>query len=275
MLFGCCFLFIWAVGFCVLIKHLLLPYACHAMQAGCIALEANGYAATVRQPLGRGFLMGRGCYFKIIFYSKYLFRYIFNYFYKMVKDFDALDLTKQYTYADYLTWRFKERVELFKGWVMKMSPAPSSLHQRISMHISYRFMGYLNKSSCSVYSAPFDVRLDALKSSKNNAVTTVVQPDICIICDEKKVDIKGCKGAPDLIVEIVSKGNTKKELENKFELYQENGVREYWIVFQNDETINVFDLVNGAFKFRKTYSNDSIIPVGIFENFEINLADVF
>ena len=194
----------------------------------------------------------------------------------MVTKFKDLDLTKKYTYADYLTWQFEERLEIIKGWVLKMSPAPTNKHQQILGNLFLDFGNYLRKSTCNAYVAPFDVRLISSKKSKTDkSITTVVQPDICIICDEEKLDTRGCLGAPDLIIEIVSKGNTKKELETKFDLYEENGVREYWVVFQNDETINVFDLVKGKYKYRKTYSNDSIVPVGIFKGLEINMVDIF
>ena len=194
----------------------------------------------------------------------------------MITKFSQLDLTQKYTYADYLTWQFKERVELIKGWVLKMSPAPSNKHQIISRNITGELYNSLKKTTCALYAAPYDVRLfEAKKSTTDKKVITVVQPDICIICDKTKIDDRGCLGAPDLIIEIISKGNTKKELETKFDLYQENGVKEYWIVQQGDETVTVFDLVKTKYKFRKIYSNDSIIPIKILNNFEIDLKEVF
>jgi Uma2 family endonuclease len=194
----------------------------------------------------------------------------------MITNFNQLDIAKQYTYADYLTWKFSERVELWKGMVLKMNQATSSRHQTISINLATEFKNYLRKKTCRVFAAPFDVRLmDTKKSTCDTEIITVVQPDICIICDEQKIDEKGCIGSPDLIVEIVSKGNTKKELETKFALYEENGVQEYWIVQQGDETVVVFDLVDNKYQFRKIYSNDSIIPVGIFKDLEINLAEIF
>jgi Uma2 family endonuclease len=192
----------------------------------------------------------------------------------MVTAFNDLDLTKQYTYADYLTWQFAERVELFKGWVFKINPAPSSKHQRISFNLTRPISNFLFRKKCVAYVAPFDVRLINARKD-NKSITTVVQPDLCIICDPNKIDEKGCLGAPDLIIEIVSKGNTKKELEKKFELYEENGVKEYWIIYQNDEAINVFDLIDNKYQLRKMYSNDSIVPVGILEGFSIDMKEIF
>ena len=197
----------------------------------------------------------------------------------MITDFNQLDLNKRYSYADYLTWMFDDRVELFKGWVNKMSPAPNVNHQRISWNVSNKIGNYLNYKSCAAFAAPFDVRLmgKSKRPEETNASTiyTVVQPDICVICDVSKLDEKGCLGAPDWIIEIVSPGNTKKEVDDKFELYQENGVREYWIIQPTDETITVFDLQESSYQFRKIYNNVDDALVGIFPGFTIDLKDVF
>ncbi len=152
----------------------------------------------------------------------------------MISNIADLDLNGTYSYADYLQWRFDETVELIKGKIFKMSPAPNVKHQRISWNLTHIFSNYFWKKPCSAFAAPFDVRLyDPKKSSKNNKdIFTVVQPDICIICDEEKIDDLGCIGAPDLIIEILSKGNSNKEMKNKYELYEENGVKEYWIYVQ-------------------------------------------
>jgi Uma2 family endonuclease len=194
----------------------------------------------------------------------------------MFTDFNQLDLTKQYSYADYLTWKFTDRVELIRGWIKKMSPAPSSYHQVVSGNLSFHIQKYLYKKECKVFVAPFDVRLiNTKKSSDDNIVYTVVQPDICIICDKDKIDKRGCVGAPDLVIEIVSKGNTKYEMETKFELYEEAGVLEYWIVGLGDETTTVFDLKENKFQFRKIYSNDDKVPMGIFTDFSLDMTEVF
>jgi Uma2 family endonuclease len=194
----------------------------------------------------------------------------------MITDINQLDLTKQYTYADYLTWQFSDRVELIRGWIKKMSPAPSSYHQVISGNIFADIHTFLRKKECKVFDAPFDVRLiNTKKSTDDNVVYTVVQPDICIICDKAKIDKRGCIGAPDLIIEIVSKGNTKHEMETKFELYEEAGVLEYWLVGMGDETTTVFDLKDGKYQFRKIYSNDDKVPLGIFKDFSIDMNEVF
>ncbi len=145
----------------------------------------------------------------------------------VVTKFSDLDLTKEYTYSDYLLWQFSERVELIRGFIKKMSPAPSRKHQTVSQNLNFKIYSYFQNHSCSVFVAPFDVRLTIQSINKN---ATVVQPDICIICDESKLDEQGCNGSPDLIVEILSPNNSKHDVDTKFKLYQESGVKEYWIV---------------------------------------------
>ncbi len=108
-----------------------------------------------------------------------------------------------------------------------MSPAPSRKHQTVSQNLNFKIYSYFQNHSCSVFVAPFDVRLTIQSINKN---ATVVQPDICIICDESKLDEQGCNGSPDLIVEILSPNNSKHDVDTKFKLYQESGVKEYWIV---------------------------------------------
>lgn len=195
----------------------------------------------------------------------------------MVKDISELDLDKTYTYADYLTWQFQERLELIKGKIFKMSPAPSRKHQKISIRLTKDILLFLDKGPCELYVAPFDVRLSPPKNNKDdNKIYSVVQPDLCVICDLEKLDDRGCLGAPDWIIEILSPGNNKKELDQKFSLYEENGVREYWIVHPAEETVTVFELsTEGQYIFRKMYPTGTKVPVGIFPGFAIDLNEIF
>src|SRR5690606_1106028 len=128
----------------------------------------------------------------------------------------------------------------------KMTAAPSRIHQKIAGKLYHRLHGFLEENPCEVYIAPFDVRFPT-SSTKNEDVYTVVQPDICVICDKNKLDDAGCIGAPDLIVEILSPGNNKKELQNKYEVYRESGVREYWIIHPIEQTLLIYSLKNGGF----------------------------
>jgi Uma2 family endonuclease len=195
---------------------------------------------------------------------------------KPITKFSQLDLTKQYSYADYLTWHFNERVELIRGWISKMSPAPGTTHQAVSWDIAYYFANYFRKTNCKTFAAPFDVRLlDSKKSKNNQQVFSVVQPDICVICDEKKIDERGCVGAPDLIIEIVSPGNSKREMKTKYELYEENGVREYWIANPLEKNIMLYVLKAKKYHLKKIYFDDDAIESVLFKGLVIDLKEIF
>jgi Uma2 family endonuclease len=197
---------------------------------------------------------------------------------KYITDINDLDLNGTYTYADYLTWRFEQSVELIKGKIFKMSPAPSVKHQRVSSRLHTEIGYFFKKHTCELYSAPFDVRLlDKRKSSKANTdVYTVVQPDICVICDRNKLDEKGCVGAPDLIIEILSPGNSKKEMKTKYALYEEAGVREYWIVFPSEYVLQQFILnEKGVYQLKNSFTEDEIFNAHIFPDLQIDLAEIF
>lgn len=193
-----------------------------------------------------------------------------------ITDINQLDFSKRYTYADYLTWKFMERVELFRGWIAKMS-APTTRHQRVSYKFTAELFQYFKGKQCQPYVAPFDVRLpNPRKSTADNQVYTVVQPDLCVICDQDKLDKRGCIGAPDWVVEILSPSNNKKETDIKFSLYEEAGVREYWVVAPGCQTVTVFTLQDEKFAFQKIWTNeDTAVPVSIFEGLTINLTEVF
>jgi Uma2 family endonuclease len=195
---------------------------------------------------------------------------------KPITKFSQLDLTKQYSYADYLTWQFNERVELIRGWISKMSPAPGTSHQAVSWDMAYYFANYFRKTNCKTFAAPFDVRLlDSKKSKNNQQVFSVVQPDICVICDEKKIDERGCVGAPDLIIEIVSPGNSKREMKTKYELYEENGVREYWIANPLEKNIMLYVLKAKKYHLKKIYFDDDAIESILFKGLVIDLKEIF
>ena len=148
----------------------------------------------------------------------------------MITDINQLDLSKQYTYADYVNWQFDELVELIRGKVVRMSPAPNTLHQSCSGNLHGLIWSYLRDKSYQAFTAPFEVRLPLpLTQQTDDKINTVVQPDLCVICDVEKLDERGCNGAPDWVIEILSKGTAQKDLKDKFEIYQHAGVREYWI----------------------------------------------
>ena len=196
----------------------------------------------------------------------------------MITNINQLDLTKQYTYADYLTWQFDEMVELIRGKVVKMSPTPNLSHQAVSSNFHVIIGSYLKKNPCMVFSAPFDVRFP-LPFEKQTAhkINTVVQPDLSIICDRSKLDTQGCNGAPDWIIEILSPATSKKDLTDKFDLYQNAGVQEYWIVHPTDCTVIPYRLSDGKYmSLRPTpFAKGEKIPSGIFSNLIIDLEEVF
>jgi Uma2 family endonuclease len=189
-----------------------------------------------------------------------------------ITSLSQLDLTKQYTYADYLTWWFDDRVELLKGYIHKMA-APQDKHQRVSGNLSYEVRRFLNKTICQVRVAPYDVRLQ--RSMDNSKITTVVQPDICIICNPDMIDERGCNGAPDMIIEILSPSNSKRDIKDKYELYEEAGVKEYWIVYPSEKSINVFLLVDGKYTLDGMYAEEGMVPVKTIDGLAINLEEIF
>ena len=187
-----------------------------------------------------------------------------------------VDLSKTYTYADYLLWQFDERVELIKGKIFKMSPAPGRSHQEISMALSVKIASFLKGKPCKVYAAPFDVRLPRSVAEADNAIYTVVQPDICVVCDLTKLDDRGCLGAPDLIVEILSPGNNKKELQNKYQVYQEVGVFEYWIIHPEERTLLQYRLdVNGLFIPTRLMTSGDMVQSVVLTGLTFDVAEVF
>ena len=191
----------------------------------------------------------------------------------MITDINQLDVNKSYTYADYMLWQFSERVELIKGKIFKMSPAPRRIHQDVSRNIEFKLLEHLIKQSCKVYDAPFDVRLS--KKKKDQLIETVVQPDICVVCDISKLDDRGCLGAPDLIVEILSPSTRKKDITDKFLLYEENGVKEYWIVDADNQTLLKYVLQNKKYVGEKILDASENVTSTIFPDLTIALSEVF
>jgi Uma2 family endonuclease len=191
---------------------------------------------------------------------------------KPITDISQLDLTKSYTFADYLSWQFSEMVELIKGKIYKMTPSPLLLHQKISMHLSAEIFYFLKKKKCSVFAAPFDVYLPIEKTSGK---PTVVQPDICVICDQSKIDNQGCIGAPDMIVEILSPSTAHKDLKEKFDVYESSGVKEYWIVSPGDKIIDVFLLENEKYQLKGKYTLGDKIYLYTLPELLIDLDEVF
>ncbi|MEO1255503.1 MAG: Uma2 family endonuclease [Bacteroidota bacterium] len=184
--------------------------------------------------------------------------------------FSDLDLNKTYTYTDYLKWKFEERVELIKGKIFKMSPAPKRKHQKISIKLGKTLIPYFENNNCEIYYAPFDVRFP----SSDGEAHTVVQPDICVVCDKSKLDELGCNGAPDFIIEILSASTSKKDYTDKYQLYEDQQVKEYWIV-NPEGFIEVFVLKDSRYENRGKYFKGDVVRSAIFSSLEFNLDGVF
>jgi len=194
-----------------------------------------------------------------------------------ITDISDLDLKKRYSYADYLTWVFEERIELIKGWIYKMSPAPKRIHQRISLKLTVQLDNFFEACDCQVYEAPFDVRLKKNKGS-DSEIDTVVQPDISVFCDLTKLDDRGAIDAPDLVVEITSDSTMKRDYNEKFNLYEENGVQEYWIVNPDSKSIEIFTKTEGKFESAGVFNlKDEVLEAQsvMFPNLKVDLVKVF
>jgi Uma2 family endonuclease len=180
-----------------------------------------------------------------------------------------------YSYADYLTWQMEEVVELIKGKIFKKAAAaPRRIHQRISIKLATKLYNFLEGKICQVYDAPFDVRFP-MSSNEDKKIFDVVQPDICVICDPEKLDDKGCIGAPDLIVEILSPGNSKTELKHKFELYESNRVREYWIIHAETQDLLIYSLVDGSYIPSRLFTSGDVVESKVIQGFKLDLDEFF
>jgi Uma2 family endonuclease len=179
-----------------------------------------------------------------------------------------------YSYADYLGWDLEYMVEIIKGRLFKMHAAPKRIHQKISLYIATELYQFLKENTCEVYEAPFDVRLP-VKSKRNEEIFTVVQPDICVICNTDKLDEAGCLGAPDLIIEILSRGNNQKELQYKYEVYEESGVTEYWVIHPDEQTLLVYTLREGKYVPSRLFTSGDIVKSGCIKGFALDLELLF
>ena len=183
------------------------------------------------------------------------------------------NLEQKYSYADYLTWNENERWEILDG-VPRMQATPSRVHQKVLMELSTQIHNYLKGKTCEVYPAPFSVRLDLEKNDKD--IKNVVEPDITIICDSSKLDKRGCKGSPEMIIEILSPSTAKLDKIIKLNKYEQAGVKEYWIVEPDQRLVNVFLLEpNGKYGRVGIYSDEDKVKISIFSDLEIDLSEVF
>ncbi len=183
---------------------------------------------------------------------------------------------ERFSYADYCKWTDDERWELIGGVEYDMSPAPSRIHQKLSGELFVRIYDVLKDRQCEVYAAPFDVRLPDYAEASDEEIFTVVQPDIVVVCDASKLDERGCMGAPDLVIEILSPYTAAKDMKIKRDLYEQHGVREYWLVHPTDKTLMVYCLrQDKQYAKAEIYASQDIVESTVIEGLKIELTDLF
>lgn len=186
----------------------------------------------------------------------------------------VINYNKVYTYGDYLKLEIDEMVEIIRGKIFRMCETPKIKHQIINGNIFYRLRQQLEGKKCKIFNAPVDVVLP-IENKKRSRSTTVVQPDICVICDSKIIEETAVFGVPDFVIEIVAGKDVKRDTQYKYSVYEEAGVGEYWIVFGEMRFVEVFILENGKYQRLNAFSEDDIIPVKTLPGLSISIDDIF
>lgn len=189
-----------------------------------------------------------------------------------ITSLDQLDPLGTYSHLEYLTWKFHERVELILGKISLLETAANLRHQQCSQVINVAFWNHLTGSGCHVFQAPFDVFF----LGENGAPDTVLQPDIVVVCDVSKLNLKGCYGSPDLVVEILSPSTASRDLNEKYRIYEAYGVTEYWIVHPEEKTVTIH-VRDGSGKFIALEKRGRGDRIGspLFPGLEVNLDLAF
>ena len=181
----------------------------------------------------------------------------------------------RYTFADCLTWEEDERIEIIDGEAVMMAP-PSRTHQEISGALFAQLYNFLEGKKCRVYAAPFAVRLFERDGEAPESVDTMVEPDLSVVCDSDKLDDHGCKGAPDLVIEILSPSTRRHDRLVKLGLYQRAGVREYWIVDPENKAVQVFlQEGGGSLQIHEDYGREDVAKVNVLNGCFVELSKVF
>src|SRR5699024_5552945 len=181
---------------------------------------------------------------------------------------------EKYSYADYLTWDEGKKFELIDGEIFNIPPAPSRKHQQVLRELSTAFSIFLRDKECEVFFAPFDVRL-LVTNKQDDDINNVVQPDLSVVCDQEKLDDKGCNGSPDMIIEILSPASVKLDRWKKYQLYEKARVKEYWLVDPVNESVEVHLLMGEQYTFQGVFTKEDTIPVNILTGLNINLNQIF
>jgi len=186
---------------------------------------------------------------------------------------------RRYTYEEWLELDTGDvRTELIDGYLYKhvytelidgevySFSAPNLFHQRISGELFAQFRDYLKGKTCEIL-ATINVKLEQ---------DTLFIPDLVVVCDKNKLDIKGCNGTPDLVIEILSPSTSRHDKITKLKAYRKAEVKEYWIVYPEECIVEVHILVNDMYTInRYAKDEDETIPVSTFPGFEININDIF
>lgn len=180
----------------------------------------------------------------------------------------------RYTMADAMEWDESERIELIDGQPYMLA-TPIRVHQEALTALMGQLYDYLKGKRCKVYPAPFAVRLFERDGDDPDDVDTLVEPDISVVCDPDKLDKIGCKGTPDLVIEILSPSTMRHDRFTKFNLYQKAGVREYWIVDPSSKSVQVFLLEDGRYTAKDFGGAGDTIAVNVLEGCSIDLSLVF
>ena len=178
----------------------------------------------------------------------------------------AKKIDRKYTYEDYRGWPDDERWEIIDGEVFAMVPAPTTKHQRILVRMIAKFNAFFSGHRCELFVAPTDVVLDEYN---------VVQPDLFVVCDRGKIMEANIRGAPDLIVEILSPHTRIRDKREKKALYERFGVREYIIIHPEDEMVERFRLVGGRYEAPDVFNWDETLTAHAFPEMVIDLWEIF
>ena len=181
---------------------------------------------------------------------------------------------ERYTWADVLSWPEQERAELVEGVPVLMAP-PSRIHQEIVAELTRQLGNYLDGKTCRAYPAPFAVRLFEQAGDRPEDVDTMVEPDVSIVCDPGKLDDMGCKGAPDMVAEVLSPSTQRHDRLVKYNLYQRAGVREYWIIDPENRTVQVSVLDGGRYRLAEVYTAQDVAKVNVLEGCFVELSKLF
>jgi len=179
-----------------------------------------------------------------------------------------------FTYADYKLWPTEERWEIIDGEPYNMSPAPGMTHQKILGEIHRQIANFLEDKPCEVFAAPFDVFLPEPEESEDDT-STVVQPDISVVCDQTKLSEKGCTGPPELVIEIVSPWGASRDQIKKRRIYEKKSVAEYWIAHPSDKLLWKYVLAGGSYGKPEIYDNNDTPSAAALPELTLDLLKVF